>query len=87
MAGLAIISKLAKTASGKLNFTHVLQLAAGGREAGLRQHQTAPALRALAKFDWITPDQADSLITAITNCAALNTVFRCKLTAKHTASP
>jgi glutamate-ammonia-ligase adenylyltransferase len=45
-------------------FTHVLQLVAGGREAGLRQHQTAPALRALAKFDWITPDQADSLITA-----------------------
>ncbi len=45
-------------------FTHVLQLVAGGREPGLRQHQTAPALRALAKFDWITSDQADSLIAA-----------------------
>ena len=45
-------------------FTHVLQLVAGGREPGLRQHQTAPALRALAKFDWITSDQANSLITA-----------------------
>ena len=45
-------------------FTHVLQLVAGGREAELRQHQTAAALCALAKFDWITPNQADSLITA-----------------------
>ena len=45
-------------------FTHVLQLVAGGREPGLRQHQTAPALRALAEFDWITTDQAVSLIVA-----------------------
>ena len=45
-------------------FTHVLQLVAGGREPSLRQHQTAPALHALAKFDWITSDQADSLIVA-----------------------
>ena len=40
-------------------FTHVLQLVAGGREAGLRQHQTAPALRALAKFDWINGQQLE----------------------------
>lgn len=45
-------------------FTHVLQLVAGGREPALRQHQTAPALRALAKFDWITSDQASALIAA-----------------------
>ena len=45
-------------------FTHVLQLVAGGREPSLRQHQTAPALRALAKFDWIKSGQADSLIAA-----------------------
>ena len=45
-------------------FTHVLQLVAGGREPGLRQHQTAAALRALAKFNWITANQADSLIDA-----------------------
>ena len=45
-------------------FTHVLQLVAGGREPGLRQHQTAPALRALAKFNWITSVQASALITA-----------------------
>ena len=44
-------------------FTHVLQLVAGGREPGLRQHQTAPALHALASFDWITTDQADALIS------------------------
>ena len=36
-------------------FTHVLQLVAGG-ENSLRQHQTVPALRALARFDWITSD-------------------------------
>ena len=45
-------------------FTHVLQLVAGGREPSLRQHQTAAALRALAKFDWITSDQASALIAA-----------------------
>ena len=45
-------------------FTHVLQLVAGGREPGLRQHQTASALRALAKFNWITSVQASALITA-----------------------
>ena len=58
-------------------FTHVLQLVAGGREPGLRQHQTAPALRALAKFNWITSDQASSLIAAYHNCVGLNTGFRC----------
>jgi len=45
-------------------FTHVLQLVAGGREPGLRQHQTIPALEALTSFDWITKDQANALITA-----------------------
>ena len=45
-------------------FTHVLQLVAGGREPGLRQHQTTTALRALAKFDWITSNQASALSTA-----------------------
>ena len=44
-------------------FTHVLQLVAGGREPDLRQHQTSAALRALAKFDWITSNQASALIT------------------------
>ena len=45
-------------------FTHVLQLVSGGREPGLRQHQTIPALTALAKFDWITDAQAEALIEA-----------------------
>ena len=43
-------------------FTHVLQLVFGGREPEIRQHRTADALHMLAKKEWITAAQADSLV-------------------------
>ena len=43
---------------------HILQLVGGGRHADFRCPQTRRALTALTKSGWISPEQADALISA-----------------------
>ncbi|WP_373635504.1 glutamine-synthetase adenylyltransferase [Yoonia sp. SS1-5] len=42
-------------------FTQTRQLIAGGRDPSLRQRQTRAGLQALARADWLKPDDADAL--------------------------